>query len=255
MHSSAGRYDGQRGDDLAEQLHLPHVVTFDSIGSTLDVAHELAEAGAAAGTLVLADAQTAGRGRLGRSWRSEPGAGVWLTLIERPKDAAALDVLSLRVGLALAPVLDDFAAERVRLKWPNDLYVGGRKLGGILVEARWREGNPEWVAIGVGVNVRTPSAEPRAVGLRDDTVRLDVLLAIVPALRRAAGCEGPLIADELRAFAERDLAVGRSCVEPMVGTVRGIDASGALLVAPSSGGALAEACVVRAGSLVLTEEL
>ena len=60
-------------------------------------------------------------------------------MIERPRDAAALDVLSLRVGLALAPALDAFAGSAVRLKWPNDLYVGARKLGGILVEARWRD--------------------------------------------------------------------------------------------------------------------
>jgi BirA family biotin operon repressor/biotin-[acetyl-CoA-carboxylase] ligase len=241
-----------RGDDLAERLDLPHVVTFDRISSTLDVAHELAEAGAAPGTLVLADAQTAGRGRLGRSWRSEPGAGVWLTLIERPIDATALDVLSLRVGLALAPVLDAFAGESVRLKWPNDLYVSDRKLGGILVEARWREGSPEWVAIGVGVNVRAPAEEPRAIGLCPDCHRLDVLVAMVPALRDAAAQQGPLTADELNAFAARDRAAGRSCAEPVVGTVRGIDASGALLVDPPSGGA---PIVVRAGSLVLTEEL
>jgi BirA family biotin operon repressor/biotin-[acetyl-CoA-carboxylase] ligase len=241
-----------RGDDLADRLALPHVITFDSISSTLDVAHALAEEGAPAGTLVIADAQTAGRGRLGRSWRSEAGAGIWLTLIERPSDPSALDVLSLRVGLALAPALESFAAETVRLKWPNDLYVNGRKLGGILVEARWREGSPEWVAIGVGVNVRAPESEPRAIGLRDGTRRVAVLDAIVPALRVAASREGPLTAEELREFAERDFAAGRSCAEPVVGTVRGIDATGALLVDPAGGGA---PLVVRAGSLVLTEEL
>ncbi len=249
---TAGRYDELRGDDLADRLALPHVVTFGSIGSTLDIAHSLAEEGAPAGTLVLADAQTAGRGRLGRPWRSEAGAGIWLTLIERPSDASALDVLSLRVGLALAPALEPFATDPVRLKWPNDLYVSGRKLGGILVEARWREGSPEWVAIGVGVNVRTPEAEPRAVGLRNGTVRLAVLEVIVPALRAAASRQGPLREDELRDFASRDFAVGRGCVEPVVGTVRGIDASGALLVDPAGGAA---SMVVRAGSLVLTEEL
>lgn len=247
-----GRYDELRGDDLANELGLPHVVTFSSIGSTLDVAHALAEEGAAAGTLVIADAQTAGRGRLGRTWRSEPGAGIWLTIIERPSDTAALDVLSLRVGLALAPALDPFAASRVRLKWPNDLYVDGHKLGGILVEARWREGNPEWVAIGVGVNVRAPAEEPRATGLREGVRRLAVLEQMVPALRAAAAQQGPLAEAELRAFAERDLAAGRSCAEPIVGTVRGIDASGALLVDPAAGGA---PVAVRAGSLVLTEEL
>ncbi|MDB4876006.1 MAG: biotin/acetyl-CoA-carboxylase ligase [Gemmatimonadetes bacterium] len=246
-----GRYDGLRGDDIAEGLALPHAVIFDTIGSTLDVAHALAEEGAPAGTLVLADAQSAGRGRQGRTWHSERGAGIWLTLVERPSDVAALDVLSLRIGLGLARALDAFATEAIRLKWPNDLFVGDRKLGGILVEARWRAGSPEWVAIGVGVNVRAPSGEARATGLRDDAVRLAVLEAIVPAIRTAAACVGPLDESELRAFAERDLAAGRRCVEPVTGTVRGIDASGALLVhVPSDE---PRTVAVRSGSLLLEE--
>jgi BirA family biotin operon repressor/biotin-[acetyl-CoA-carboxylase] ligase len=249
--AAQGRYEGFRGDDLAERYVLPLVITFESIGSTLDIAHALAEEGAPAGTLVLADTQTEGRGRAGRSWTSEAGAGIWLTLIERPRVVSALDVLSLRIGLALAPMLDEFAAERVRLKWPNDLYVGGGKLGGVLVEARWREGAPEWVAIGVGVNVRAPASESRAAGLRDDVKRLAVLDAMVPAIRGAALREGTLIEAELRAFADRDLAVGRECLEPVAGTVRGIDRSGALLVdVPSEPRPVA----LRAGSLVLKEE-
>ena len=221
------------------------------------MAHDLAARGADAGTVVVADAQTAGRGRMGRSWRSEPGAGLWLTLIERPRDPSALDVLSLRVGLALAPALDPFADAEVRLKWPNDLYVGERKLGGILIEARWREGEPEWVAIGVGINLRPPASEPRAVGLRDGTPRDDVLAAIVPRLRAAAALAGPLTAAERSAFAGRDLAVGRRCREPAAGVVQGIDASGALLVAIASGDASPggpRVVAVRAGSLILEEE-
>jgi len=242
----AARYDGERSDDLARRLGLPAVVAFDEVGSTLDVAHALAADGAASGTLVIADAQSAGRGRMGRSWRSEAGAGVWLTLIERPVSSRALDVLSLRIGLALAPVLDAFAQDRVRLKWPNDLYVGDRKLAGVLVEARWRESVPEWVAIGVGINVRVPHDEPNAIGLRDHVSRIAVLAASVPAIRAAAALEGPLGDSELAAFADRDLAKGKGCIEPVVGTVEGIDASGALVVRVGSG-----TTAVRGGSLVL----
>jgi BirA family biotin operon repressor/biotin-[acetyl-CoA-carboxylase] ligase len=253
----AGRYDGLRGDELAERLAVPYVAAFASIGSTLDVAHALAEAGAAAGTLVLADAQSAGRGRMGRSWRSEPGAGIWLTLIERPRDIAALDVLSLRIGLALAPALDAFAPGPVRLKWPNDLYVDGRKLAGILVEARWRDGAPEWVAIGVGINVRLPSAPALEGGglpaaLRDGVARLDVLAPVVRAIRQAAACVGSLDESELAAFALRDLAVGRACSEPVDGWVRGIDRSGSLLIDVASDDTSPVA--VRAGSLIFKEE-
>ena len=148
--------------ELATLLHLPRVELLESVGSTLDVAHELGVSGAGAGTLVVAEEQTAGRGRMGRTWRSEAGAGVWLTVIERPASAAGLEVLSLRVGMLVAPALDRFASSAVGLKWPNDLYLEGRKLGGTLIEARWREGIPDWVAIGVGINLRPPPTVPPA---------------------------------------------------------------------------------------------
>jgi BirA family biotin operon repressor/biotin-[acetyl-CoA-carboxylase] ligase len=240
-------------DALARRLSLPSVALYGEVGSTLDVAHELAATGAPAGTLVVADAQTAGRGRLGRSWRSEPGAGVWITMIERPADATALETLSLRVGLAVAPVLDALADSPVRLKWPNDLYVGMRKLAGILIEARWREGHPEWVAIGLGINLRPPDSETRAAGLRAGVRRNEVLERVVPAIRAAARMRGPLTEAELTMFAERDLAAGRACLEPAVGVVQGIDSAGALLVDVSSRGSK-QVVVVRAGSLVFRED-
>jgi BirA family biotin operon repressor/biotin-[acetyl-CoA-carboxylase] ligase len=241
-------YDGVSADELARRLDLPRVVVYDEIGSTLDVAHEVAAEGAPAGTLILADAQSAGRGRLGRAWTSERGAGIWLTLVERPRDVDALDVLSLRIGLGLAAALESFCDERIRLKWPNDLYVGDRKLGGILVEARWREEMPDWVAIGVGVNVRPPQGEDRATGLRSGAARLTVLAAMVPAMRTAAAGRGVLDESELRAFAVRDVASGRACSEPIAGVVRGIDSRGSLLVDVGS-----HTVAVRTGSLVLTE--
>jgi len=242
------RYDGRSSAELARQLDLARVVVYEEIGSTLDVAHAIAADGAPAGTLVVADAQTAGRGRSGRSWTSERGAGVWLTLVERPRDSSALDVLSLRVGLALAPALEPFCDARVLLKWPNDLYVGPRKLGGILVEARWRDQSPEWVAIGVGINVRAPYGEEFATGVRSEIRRYDVLAVAVPAIRRAVQRAGPLDDSELTAFAERDLAIGKRCREPVDGVVRGIDRRGSLLVDIGS-----DTLAVRTGSLVLTE--
>jgi BirA family transcriptional regulator, biotin operon repressor / biotin---[acetyl-CoA-carboxylase] ligase len=247
--SSNADYDGAADHELASRLGLPRVVVRDRVSSTLDVAHALASEGAAAGTLIIADAQASGRGRQGRVWQSEPGAGVWLTMLERPSDAGALDVLSLRIGIEVAPALDAFAETAVRLKWPNDLYVGARKLAGVLIEARWREQTPDWVAIGVGINVRAPSGDARAVGLRAGSTRLAVLAAVVPAIRRAAARSGMLAPAEIDRFAARDLAAGRWCIEPVAGRVRGIDRSGALLV--DVGSLLTP---VRAGSLVLTEE-
>lgn len=245
----ASDYDGVEASDLAERLGIPRVVVYSQIGSTQDAAHGLAAAGAESGTLVLADAQSAGRGRAGRAWQSESGAGVWMTLVERPKDIAALDVLSLRVGLALAPALDALAGERIALKWPNDLYLRGRKLAGVLVEARWRDGVPEWIAIGVGVNVRAPESEKMATGLAPDATRLAVLERCVPAMHAAARAEGGLRPDEVRAFEARDMAKGRACVSPADGIVRGIDSTGALLIGIGS-----ETTAVRSGSLVFKEE-
>jgi BirA family transcriptional regulator, biotin operon repressor / biotin---[acetyl-CoA-carboxylase] ligase len=247
--SSASRniatYDGRDASTLAEFLELPRVLVFDQVGSTLDVAHTLGERGEPAGTLVLADAQTAGRGRMGRSWRSDPGAGIWLTLLERPASAESLGVLALRLALAVAPALEPFAGAATRLKWPNDVYVGDRKLAGVLVEARWRGPRLDWVAIGVGINVRPPASFDGA-GLAASAQRVDVLAAVVPRLRAAARAAGPLTDEELTCYASRDMALGRACTEPASGIVAGIRADGALLVDSTAGRV---AC--HAGSLVL----
>jgi BirA family transcriptional regulator, biotin operon repressor / biotin---[acetyl-CoA-carboxylase] ligase len=245
----AYRYDGCDAAALARLLDVPRVELRAELDSTMDVAHELAAAGAPAGTIVLADSQRAGRGRAGRAWSSPPGSGIWLTLLERPRDASALEVLSLRLGLRAAGVLDRFAGQTVGLKWPNDLYLGWKKLGGILAEARWREGRPEWVAAGIGVNVVAPADVPAATGLTTPTRRLDVLSELVPALRAAAAARGPLTDEEVRRFAARDVAAGRRCLQPAIGEVRGISAAGELLVASGSGIAS-----FRGGSLLLAED-
>jgi len=224
------------------------VELLESTTSTLDVAHRLASQGAPSGTLVIANEQTAGRGREGKNWRSWPGAGLWLTLIERPKDPSGLGVLSLRVGLVAAEALDRFAPEPIRLKWPNDLYIDRGKLAGILVEARWREATVEWVAIGLGVNVRAPEDVETAAGLESGTDRLDVLGELIPGIRAAAQAKGPLTMQEMEEFNARDLARGKTCVLPALGRVAGISAAGELLVA------LADSVTpFRSGSLVLEE--
>jgi BirA family biotin operon repressor/biotin-[acetyl-CoA-carboxylase] ligase len=233
---------------LEQALDLPRVELLESTTSTLDVAHRLAAEGAPAGTLVIANEQTVGRGRGGKSWQSSPGAGIWLTLIERPPDSSGLEVLSLRAGLAAAQALDRFAAEPIRLKWPNDLYGDRGKLAGILVEARWREKAVEWVAIGLGVNVTAPREVENAAGLEPGTDRLEVLGELVPALRAAAQARGPLDVGEREEFNARDLARGKACVQPAIGRVAGITPTGELLIA------LADSVVpFRSGSLVLRD--
>jgi len=230
----AETYDGEGVDALARRLALPQVVAFDAIPSTMDIASELAADGAPAGTLVIANQQVRGRGRGGRSWTSRSGAGVWCTMLERVTATGGLEVLSLRVGLRVARALDPLAPAAVGLKWPNDLYLQGGKLGGILVETRWRGSRPEWTAIGLGINVRE-AVHPGASSLGPDVARLAVLDAVVPAIRAAAAAAGRLTARELAEFAARDVAAGRTCREPVDGVVAGVDEDGALRVETGSG--------------------
>jgi BirA family biotin operon repressor/biotin-[acetyl-CoA-carboxylase] ligase len=245
----ATQYAGASDATIAARCGVPRVILFDEVTSTLDVAHPLARDGAPEGTLILAERQTAGRGRSGRAWASEEGAGIWLTLIARPTDDAALEVLSLRVGLAAARALEAFTEGEVRVKWPNDLVLDDGKLGGILIESRWREERVDWVAIGIGINCRVPRDIPNARALRAGVDRVDALAAIIPAVRAAAAARGALTAPELHDYERRDWALGRRCTAPVAGIVRGIDARGGLLVRTSTGDVAA-----RSGSLLLEED-
>jgi BirA family biotin operon repressor/biotin-[acetyl-CoA-carboxylase] ligase len=243
-------YDGVEPRSLAATVGVPRAIVFDSTSSTLDVAHELGASGAPSGTLVLADMQTAGRGRGGKRWASAPGAGLWLTLVERDVDAAVIDLLALRLGLVAASALDRFAGERIMIKWPNDLFTSAGKLAGILVEARWRDGLPEWVAVGMGVNVRLPDAMENAAALRTTASRIDVLRDLVPALRGALERRGALTPAEREALDGRDMARGRRITQPGPGIAEGMSEQGELLVR-SAGGTVER---YRAGSLVFAEE-
>jgi BirA family biotin operon repressor/biotin-[acetyl-CoA-carboxylase] ligase len=247
----AGAYEGLATSALRELLGVPALHVFSVAGSTLDIAHRLAAAGAPHGTLVIADAQTRGRGRAGKQWSSPPGTGLWLTFIARPATADSVRVLTVRLGLAMASVLDRFARHRVQLKWPNDLYVGAGKVGGVLVEARWRGATPEWVAIGLGINVGAPPAAPAASGLLPGTPRVAVLASLVPAILAVMTRHGAVLDEtELQAYASRDMAAGRRVVAPARGVVLGINAAAELCVRTDTG-----ELAISSGSLVLSEAL
>lgn len=234
---------GHDGDALARALGLPRVVALQQVDSTMDAAHAAATEGAPAGTLVVAEEQRVGRGRGGKAWVSAPRAGIWMTLVERPRAATGLDVLSLRVGLRLADVFTRWSSEPIQLKWPNDVFAGAGKLAGVLIEARWRDGRCDWVAIGLGINLGVPAyAGAATLGGAEP---IAVLEEVIPAVRAAAFAEGPLRDDELAAFATRDLALGQRLTAPTVGTARGIASTGELLVETPAG-----VTSVRAGSLI-----
>ena len=246
---AAARYDGHSAAELEALLGVSRAEVHASVTSTLDIANDVAPS-APAGTLILADEQTAGRGTHGRRWTSPAGSGVWLALIERPHDPSALDVLSIRCGLFVAEALDGLATGPIGVKWPNDLYVGARKLAGVLIETRWRGAAAEWVAIGFGLNVRTPPLET-ATGLADGRTRIDALVRLVPALRRAASAAGHLTRDELSRWAARDIARGRPISAPSSGTVDGVAPSGELLVRSDDGRVARH----RTGTLTFAEPL
>ena len=231
-------------DALAAALSVPRVALFPSVSSTMDEAHRMGAEGAPGGTLVIADEQTAGRGRGGKRWTSGQNQGLWMSLLERPGTASGLDVLSLRLGLHAAPALELFTGAPVLIKWPNDLYVGSRKLAGVLVEARWREQKADWVTIGIGVNIVSPPDVDTATGLLAGTRRSVVVLALVPALRAAAMGRGPLTPAELAEYARRDFARDRRCLKPAEGVASGITSDGALIITGGHGVAY-----YRAGSL------
>ncbi len=217
------------------------------VDSTQDEAHRLALTGAPHGTTVIARRQEEGRGARGQAWVSEEG-GVWVSVVARPTSGDAIEVLSLRVGLIAASVLDPWVAPAtVRLKWPNDLMLNDRKVGGILCEARWQAGTLGWVAVGLGVNI--VNLLPPALAAQATTLShhfqpspqypvCDVeLIASTLAARVAEGtsCGGALTAKELEGYARRDWLAGRTIVSPLRGRVLGIGRDGGIRVAPLEG--------------------
>lgn len=125
-----------------------------SIGSTNDVAHEQAAAGAGDGLLVVADEQTAGRGRSDHSWWAPPRACLLMSLLLRPTLALVrAGQLTMCLGLAAAEAIEQVTGLRAMLKWPNDLLLHGRKLGGMLTELRAAGDRLDYVVLGLGINV------------------------------------------------------------------------------------------------------
>ena len=135
-------------------------VHFDSIGSTNDEAKRLAAEGAPEWTVVATDHQTAGRGRLGRGWVTPPGRALTFSVLLRPPiPAADAPILSLLAAAEMAEACREAAGVHVVCKWPNDLLVGDRKVGGVLAEALVQDGALGSLVVGIGVNVATEGGE------------------------------------------------------------------------------------------------
>lgn len=141
--------------------HLPasypwqgNLYYFNTIGSTNTYAKELASKGASHGTVIIADSQTGGRGRMGRNFHSPAGQGIYLSMILRPQcPAGQLMHLTCAVAVATADGIQSATDLRPGIKWTNDLVIGKKKLGGILTELSLNsEGNVDYAVVGIGIN-------------------------------------------------------------------------------------------------------
>ena len=247
--------------DLAEALAAsrPRLGRFadriwyaDALGSTNDAAARLAGTGAEEGTTVVADAQQAGRGRLGRAWFSPAGAGLYASVVLRsgfPRSArlapSSPSLLTLAVGVALAEALRAATALPIDIKWPNDLLVGRRKIGGILAEGFDLATPSGFVIVGFGVNLRTaaypPDIERRATSIEAELGRpVDRGVVLVEALAAIDAWHVHLLEGRFGAILSRWQTLAPSCrgawirwtaaEGPHRGVTAGIDQAGALLV-------------------------
>jgi BirA family biotin operon repressor/biotin-[acetyl-CoA-carboxylase] ligase len=148
------------------------VLWYSEVSSTNDVAATLADRGEAEGTVVIADAQSDGRGRHGRTWASPPGAGLYMSIVMRPA-AHAVTLLTIAAGVALADGIEAATGLYPHLKWPNDVYIGGRKLAGILAEAGTSMAGRQHVVLGCGVNLM-PAAYPPDVAARATSIESEL---------------------------------------------------------------------------------
>ena len=194
---------------LPEDMVIHHL---EETGSTNDEARKLGKAGASEGTVVIAERQTEGRGRRGASWICAAGDALAFSVLLRPQEPKPLwPRLALAAGLAVTEALDVFGVD-AGVKWPNDVWVGGRKICGILIEA-----DEDFVVIGIGINVNT-SLFPKdlvdiATSLLCETgvshLREDVLSRVLSRLevrRKQIGAEFPEL---LRSLSERCVLAGK----------------------------------------------
>ena len=217
---------------------------FRLVDSTNECARELAAAGATAGTVVTASEQSAGRGRQGRTWTAPAGKALLCSAILAPL-AAEHRLLPLAVPLAVCEAAESLGAGECRVKWPNDVWLDGRKLAGILIEAR----PPDWAVMGIGLNLGIEREEfPEE--LRETAVSIGggvgveaALEAVCRGLERWAGAPDDRVLEEFR---RRDALAGRSVrwvgggrSGDGEGLVKGVDPDGNLVVEVADGSEVA----------------
>lgn len=216
----------------------------DVTGSTNDDAKAAAETGAVSGAAFIADAQTAGRGRLGRAWHSPPGENLHASFVLRPDlPASVIPCVALAAGLAVADAIAPLTAEPVRLKWPNDVLAAGRKIAGVLCEAHVARGRTV-VVVGIGINVRTTvfppdlaeNATSLAIAGAKHLDRSSLFISLATALSTRAAMLRDDLGRIMRDFSAIDAIAGREVLldgQPVVAI--GVAPDGRLRVRDADG--------------------
>ncbi len=237
-------WEGEPVGVWRELWAVPAVEAYARIGSTNDRAHELVAEQCRAFTVIVADEQTEGRGRRAARWHSPMGAGLWMSVVLPCSGTATAPHAPLLVGLAVAEAIEAGVEKvRVGIEWPNDLMIGGRKVGGVLCESETGV-----VVAGIGINVRTPSGGfPLAIAQRATSLEAEganmlshstLTRLIVAALKRRLGTDTANLGQDVLAELEaRDVLTARAVhtEEHGRGTARGIDADGALILERADG--------------------
>ncbi len=216
--------------------------------STNDVARDQGRRGSAAGFVVAATRQTRGRGRLGRAWESATGCGLYVSILLRPGlTLAEAGRLTLLGSVAAASAVETLTGLRPRIKWPNDLFIGDRKLGGILIETEPSGTRVGFAVIGIGLNVNhaaedfSPAVRDLATSLRLATGtplrRADLLVALLHAFTRQLRCD---FSETRATWAASSLTLGQRVTLTTArgvkhGQALGLDDSGALLLRNDAG--------------------
>ena len=256
-------WDDVAVDELRARWQVPELHVLKMTSSTNDDARLLGERGAPGGATVVADLQTAGRGRRGRRWHGNTGQSLHFSMLLRPpvNGFACLGAAPVRVGLIALHALRLQTGIAAHLKWPNDLVRGGRKLGGILCESVL--GNNPFIVVGIGINIGQSEsdfpADLRAIATslvleaRQPVQRIDVAGALARGLLASANqIAEPFAAPELDALFTSDALRGHT-IEldgEAVGTALGINEEGALLVRTSHGVRIVHSGTVRVADAV-----
>ncbi len=177
---------GAIGAGLRTRWLGQRVVCYERVDSTQTVAKTMATRGAAEGTLVIAEEQSAGRGRLDRRWLAPRGTSLLFSLILRPQlEMARVAALTMICGLGVREAIRELTALPAQLKWPNDIVLHGRKVGGILAETATRGEHLDWAVVGIGLNVNLAAeALPAEFGATSLQHELGRSLPRIPLLQR-----------------------------------------------------------------------